>query len=459
MKRLALVGAALLVASQASRAAAQHGPPLPGEGADINTSNYRIDLFQGPVLGGARVTGLGGAYAPISEGVAGFNSNSAAPAVRPLWSRSWFDFDYDLGITFPNALRKTDFDNNGSVGFTYSNFVFLTAGLNLQFGEWGFGASAQYQQYELGSDAAGTAQMRVGLQRYNVLLARSFFDGQLMIGAGLRAVALSLNTREGGAGAANDSTEFSTSSAGPEAGMIFAPLAIPMRFALTGRGAMAPDTANEQTSDKVVKEANGAKYLNFRTPIYLPKSVELPWEIEAGVALQLGRPLNEQWVNPHDPPDEYLEVKKLPDGGKKYVLNKKLVDQRLRARHNKLPRKKLLISASVIVFGPVRDAIGVESFLKQTVERSGRNFNVSPRLGIEAEPFANALQVRAGTYLEPTRFGRSNSRLHGTLGFEARVFRWSVFGLLDEDTSWRVGAYGDVARDYFGWGVTLGTWY
>jgi hypothetical protein len=297
------------------------------------------------------------------------------------------------------------------------------------------------------------------LQRYNLLLARSFFDGQIIIGAGLRVVALSLNTREGGAGAANDATQFSTQSAGPEAGLIVAPLDFPMRFALTGRGAMAPDTSQEKVSQNVVVEANGARYLNFTEPLYLPKSVELPWEIEAGVALQLGRSLNQQWINPHDPPDEYLEVKKQPDGGKKYVVNKKLVDQRLKARYRALPRKKLLLTASVIVFGPVAEAIGVESFLKQRVERSGRNANVSPRFGIEAEPFANAVQVRAGTYLEPTRFGRSSPRMHGTAGVEVRLFQWSVFGLLDEDTSWRAGAYADVARDYFGWGVTIGTWY
>ncbi len=452
MNRFAICAATLLLASTAG---AQEGPPIGPEGSRFETNNYRIDLFQGPVLGGARVTGLGGAFAPIAEGVMGFQSNSAAPAVRPLWSRGWFDYDWDLGVTFPNTLSQTDFDNNGSVGFRYSNFIFFTAGLNLQFGNWGVGVAAQFQQYELGNPGPNQPAMRLGLQRYNALLARSFFDGQLSVGAGLRVVALSLSATQEGK---SDRTLFSTSSAGYEAGAIFAPLAIPMRFALTARSFMEPGAV--ANSDAVQTDPiTGQKYVDFKERLYLPKSVELPWEVEAGVALQLGRPLNQLWVNPHHPPDEYLEEVKLDDGGTMRVLDKKKLDARLRARYNALPRRKLLISASVIVFGPVRDAIGIESFLVQRVERSGVRPNVSPRLGLEAEPWPNAVQMRLGSYLEPTRFARGAQRIHGTLGLEARVFRWNVFGLVDDDTPWRVGAYGDVARDYFGWGVTAGIWY
>jgi hypothetical protein len=453
MRRLTIAAA---VALSASTAAAQEGPPLGPEGSRFETNNYRIDLFQGPVLGGARMTGLGGAYAPIAEGVTGYQSNSAAPAVRPLWSRSWFDFDWDLGVTFPNTLAKTDFDNNGSVGFRYSNFLFFTAGLNLQFGNWGTGVSAQLQQYELGHASAGAPAMRLGLQRYNALLARSLFDGQLVIGAGFRVAALSLNARESGAN--NDRTLFSTQSAGYEGGILIAPLAIPMRFAVTGRSAMEPGAV--ENSDAVLTDpTTGQKYVDFTERLYLPKSVELPWEIEAGMALQFGRPLNQQWINTHHPPDEYYEEVTLPDGGKRRVFDKQKFKEALREKYLALPRRKLLITASVLLFGPVQDAVGIESFLVQRVQRSGAKPNVSPRIGLEAEPWPNAVQMRMGSYLEPTRFAGSSQRLHGTLGFEVRVFRWSVFGLLDDDTSWRIGAYGDVARNYFGWGVTAGIWY
>lgn len=435
---------------------AAHGASLGPEGSRFETNDYRIDLFQGPVLGGARMTGLAGAYAPIAEGVAGFQVNPASPAVRPLWSRSWFDYDWDLGITFPNSLNRTDFDNNGSVGFRYSNFLFLTAGLNLQFGNWGAGFSAQAQQYELGQ-VAGAPALRLSLLRVNALLARSLFDGQLVIGAGVRAVSLSLGARQEGV-VATDTNLFSTGSAGYEGGVLVAPLALPMRFALSARSMMAPNAAS--TSDAVKDDAVvGAKYVDFKERLYLPQTVELPWEIDASIALQIGRPLNQQWVNTHHPPDDHLREEKLPDGGVRRVHDKKYVEQLAKKKYDALPRQKLLVVASVLVSGPVQNAIGVESFLLQRVERSGERASVTPRVGIEAEPFANALQLRAGSYLEPSRFRAGQPRLHGTIGLEVRLFRWSVFGLLDEDTSWRIGGYADAARNYLGWGLTAGLWY
>jgi hypothetical protein len=440
-------------------AAADHvGPPIGAEGTDgFFTNNYKIDLFQGPVLGGARMTGLGGAYAPIAEGVAGFQVNAASPAVRPAHSRSWFDYDYDLGVTFPNSLKKTDFDNNGKVGFAYTNFIFFTAGLNLQFGNWGIGFSAQLQQYELGKPDDSAPALRMQLLRGNFLVARSLFDGQLVIGAGARAVSLGISARQG---ATTDSPVFSTASLGTEAGVLIAPLALPMRFAFTGRSVMEPSA----TSTDAVKydggdRDHGLKYVDLSRRLYLPRSVELPWEVEAAVAFQIGRPLNQQWINTHHPPDDYLREEKLPDGGTRRVLDKKLVEQKAKQKYLALPRQKLLIVASALVSGPVADAVGVESFLNQRVERSGQRASVTPRIGIETEPFANAVQIRAGSYLEPSRFVQSSSRLHGTLGVEVRLFEWSVFGLLDPDTAWRVGAYGDYARNYLAWGLTAGMWY
>lgn len=454
--RVRVLCATLLWCATASAA------PIGAEGDTIKTSEYRIDLFQGPVLGGARMTGLAGAYAPIAEGVAGFQSNAASPAVRPLYSRSWFDYDWDLGVTFPNSLKNTDFDNNGRVGFAYSNFLFFTAGLNLQFGNWGAGFSAQAQQYDLGTSEGTQRALRVTLLRANALLARSMFDGQLVIGAGARVVSLSLGARQGNA--AQDTPIFSTGSAGTEAGVLVAPLALPMRFALTARSVMAPNAAE---SSDAVKDDGLGKFVPLATAadgtptekMYLPQTVELPWELDASIALQLGRPLNQQWVNTHHPPDDYLRVEKTPDGGTRRIHDKKYVEKLAKQKYDALPRQKLLIVASVLVSGPVQNAIGVESFLSQRIQRSGQRASVTPRLGIEAEPFANAIQLRAGSYLEPSRFASGSPRLHGTLGLEIRLFRWSVFGLLDDDTSWRVGGYGDVSRNYLGWGVTAGMWY
>jgi hypothetical protein len=62
------------------------------------------------------------------------------------------------------------------------------------------------------------------------------------------------------------------------------------------------------------------------------------------------------------------------------------------------------------------------------------------------------MKVRGGTYLEPSRFRRSFYRVHGTAGFDVRLFdiwRWSVRG---------TGTV-DLAPRYFNWGIAFGLWW
>ena len=69
------------------------------------------------------------------------------------------------------------------------------------------------------------------------------------------------------------------------------------------------------------------------------------------------------------------------------------------------------------------------------------------------------MQVRAGGYIEPSRFSQEIVRAHGTAGFDVRVLKWSVFGIYDDDTAWRVGGFVDGALSYLGWGVSIGVWH
>jgi hypothetical protein len=67
--------------------------------------------------------------------------------------------------------------------------------------------------------------------------------------------------------------------------------------------------------------------------------------------------------------------------------------------------------------------------------------------------------LRAGTYLEPTRFRAGSDRWHGTGGLDVKLpFEWNVFGLFDDDTSFRVGGAVDGTVRYFGWNVSAGVW-
>ncbi|MFO0570549.1 MAG: hypothetical protein U0263_33230 [Polyangiaceae bacterium] len=118
------------------------------------------------------------------------------------------------------------------------------------------------------------------------------------------------------------------------------------------------------------------------------------------------------------------------------------------------------MSSSLLVTGPVKDAVGVESFIERRVQRSGQKATFTPRLGVESEVVPRWLKLRAGSYGEPTRFSSrgARARLHGTVGFEQKLFPWTVFGLFDDGTEWRLSGALDGARRYLSWGVSLGVW-
>jgi hypothetical protein len=406
-----LIRFAIVAVLTSSGGALADNPPLTG-------SNYAIDVYQGPVLAPVRVSGLAGAYAPIAEGVEGISVNTAAPAVRSLYSSKHVDYDLSLAFTFPSSLRDTDFDNNGSVGFANENFVFAQFGGLIQWGPWGLGSVASTQSYSLGQDANGQL-LNLGMTRFQIQLARGFLDEELVVGVGLRAVSLEINTAQ------DVNTKLASMfGANVEAGALWTPMDLPLRAALTLRapvhGGLTPGGPATADDDGNVKVAG----------LYLPASVRLPWEIEAGIAWQFGgRPLQLPWG---------------PDRAERFKA---------------LPRSKLLLTGSVLLSGAVSNAIGFDSFLSQRLERSGRHLSVSPRVGAELEPIENRLQLRAGSYLEPSRFDSTGPRLHGTASAEVRLFQWSVFGLMSPDTSWRISGFADVARLYFGWGIGAGTWH
>src|SRR5689334_15076350 len=139
--------AAVLISGHASA-----GGPIAENGKAITTSEYSLDLFQGPLFAGSRVTSLGGAYVAIAEDVDGDLQNPAAPAVRPFFSYTHFDYWLGFGVTFPADLKNTDFFNSGSpthIANPPDSFVFFTPAANLQWGELGVGVNVELQQYAL----------------------------------------------------------------------------------------------------------------------------------------------------------------------------------------------------------------------------------------------------------------------------------------------------------------------
>lgn len=472
--------------------------PLGDNGAPITTSSYTIDLHQGSVFAGNRVMGLGGAYVAIAEDVDGDLQNPAAPAVRPFYSIEEFDYWLGLGLTFPARLSKIDFFNSGSeTGFRGSSDepVFVTPSLNIQWNNFGLGFTAELQNYAFQNrstgaegDPATPPSLAAVLSTFHLQGATSLLEGQLVLGAGVRLLNMALEAAPADLIARS---LFVTSGSGLELGALFRPNLQPYRIGVAFRSAI--DTQPSFNKNLLPNENGDIVVDGGGTPLYLPERVSLPWDINVGAAVQLGRrPLNpisrtiqvvaerarlqyrlrqidrelerERLLAERRTTSETraalaaLEAEEARDE-ERLEAAYDAARQALSASFAEVGRFYVLVSGSLLVSGRVRDAVGVESFLDQRINRSGTSVVVSPRVGAESEIWENRLKARLGTYLEPTRFSTSRARQHLTLGADLRLFRWNVFGLWPDDFMWQLGGSVDVARRYLTWGISVAGWY
>jgi hypothetical protein len=236
-----------------------------------------------------RVTGVGGAYIASAEDTAGAAVNAASPAVRDAYSTSWFDYDATAGISTPGEFASTDFDNLGDSGPPHAragNFVALNFGAQVQFGGLGVSATSDLQRFTLSTPTPGTPGFTLQAGRWRALAAYGMFSGQLAVGGGARVV--TAQVQQSGAGTLLTMTGFA-----PEAGALLMPTGQQWRVGATVR---APVSAGVDVLGLSITNDIG-RAGNF----ILPNRFLLPWEIEAGVAYQLGpRPLNPGWQNPHE---------------------------------------------------------------------------------------------------------------------------------------------------------------
>jgi hypothetical protein len=456
-KRAAAAGLVALGLARPARGAGPLGP----EGTPVRTSAYGVDLFQGPVLATTRISGLAGAFTAIAEGTEGLAWNPTAASVRRAFSTTRDDYDLTLGVTLPASVENTDFDNDGRAGFAYDRFVWATFGGLLQHGALGFGVIASFQNYELGVPGTpfvipGSGEqvdsVIIRMLRFDPVISYATLDEQLHVGVGLRVasffgVGVTAPTEAEQA----DRLLMSANTAGLQSGLMWAPHATSLRVGFTARTPVVPLGTVE---GRIPPNAEGDRIVGS---LYLPNRLELPWELEGGFAVQLWkRHFNLRWADEDKVPAEEAEPyrRTLTNGQREPVWRG--ARRLLKARYAAFPRERVLLSTSVLVSGPVKNAVGVESMLTQVVRRSGERAVLTVRAGVEAEVIPTWLVLRGGSYLEPTRFRNARSRIHGTGGFDVRVFESEVFGLYDEGTRFRISGAVDAARDYFGWSIGAG---
>jgi hypothetical protein len=442
------------------------------------------------------VESLAGAYSAIAEGVEGTAANAAAPAVREPYSLKWFDFDLDLGVSFPGSYSNTDFDDHGppTKGGHFdqvNNFIYVNLGAALQFGPLGVALTGDLLTYGVTSPGGTKPNLSLITGRYHLLAAYALAGNQVVVGAGLRGLSMQLSESGSPFNPANETfntnATLTMTGVSPETGVLVKPDNLPVRFGATIRAPVTGTTLSSQatTSDGVAR-AGG---------LIVPSHITLPWELETGFAVQVGpRPLNPPWLNPHveeAPVHDAIEEERTrrerenaalvarasprEREGLKGELEKqdlairRVEDERLDAESARLkaaraarfenwPRAKILLLASAVITGESNNAVALEGFLDQKVESVGQRVTISPRFGIEAEPIPNWVIARVGSYVEPSRFEDVSARQHFTFGGDLKLLPWNMFGITPGQV-WRISAVLDVAPRYLDWGLAIGAWH
>ncbi len=400
--------------------------------ADAQSTTATIETVRGPLSGSTRFIGLGGAFVAIADDSEGVAINPASTAVRLPYS--WNMWDYGVGVDFAVGawLPKNDLYNQSDSGDTAggkSSALFGSLAAIIYYGQGGFGVSAEAQ-----SNAASRQDEVQGIGRslganfgvVHASLAYGFFDGQLLLGAGPRFVGMSFGSSGSGASA------LSSAGLGYEVGVVVKPTIAQYRV---GAAFKSPITAK-------LPAAVGEPTTTAR----------VPWDLALGFAYQFGRrPLNPSLVTP----EAYAQASVV--GGQPSKSDVKRAEQALFERYERLQRRYLLVTTELLIAQADGDHMGIEQYW--TDGASDTQPIISPRIGVESEVISHHLRLRGGSYYEPARLDLAPSRVHGTGGFDIRLFEWDVFGLIKPFDYWQLSVAADAARAYLNTSFSIGFWH
>ncbi len=353
-----------------------------------------VEFHQGSVSSSQRVTGMGGAFVAVAEGADGHLINPASYAVRSFRASEddWFDWDVAVSILNVPADADTQIDVSGQdAGFSKAQILQL--GFDLKFGRHGFGAHVIEQAFDFFPEDEPETSYHQRLGGVGYAYALGAGDWVL----GLMALSAEAESKV-------DERNVITIK-GPNAlfGVLWKPSGERYRLG-----------ASFRTPTFSSRVARGSSSLQGMA---VPDRLAVPAELSLGGSVLWGRPYNRRLSY-----GESAEPFSMPPG------------------------RSLLVAADLVVTAPTSDSVGVQSFLNGTRQPAGETA-VSPRMGAEAVVVPEWVKLRAGTYYEASRFRDRQGRVHGTFGFDARVY-----GAL------QVSGVVDAASDYLNAGVGLGFW-
>jgi hypothetical protein len=424
--------------------------------------------------------GLGGAYAALAEYSEGVYANSAGSAVRVPWSVTRFDYDLGPSLTVPGTFQNTDFENRGRIGQTnrFNNSINLGLGLQAQYGPFGATVTFDYTGFDLEPGPGKTRSGSINLDRAMISLGYSLFSGQLLLGGGLRGALV---------GVVDGIPSFNSFGVGPHVGAIWAPTGVPFRL-----GASYRDTVEVTQIRGTETAPDGSQIASGRI---LPSRAVLPWEVQLGIMFGLGGyPANGEWIDPvadeapvrnryerarlervavleararEAPPEQRVVVRRQLEEEERDTRAREDVEmerelERLLAMREawwrSWNRRGVMVVADLLFTGGSPTSIGVEDFIDQKLQPSGRVLTASPRLGVETEVWPHWVKARTGTYVEPSRFPGGLPRAHFTAGLDFRLFVFNPLGIFSK-APMRLRLVGDVAPRYSNFGFALGTWH
>lgn len=288
--------------------------------------------------------------------------------------------------------QGNDLDNNGSQSTVFKRDLTYNLGGLLQYGRFGAGLYLLSQRFDMTSPDGSVN--RFEFQTGYMVVGGIHPSRDLSWGAGLRVAGINATPK------GSRQRFFHLGGAGVTGGLLWNPERGPFRLGLAFHSAIS-DEQDAVTSTTAVMAAG----------LVVPRAVTMPEIASIGAA---------------------------------YTWN----------RTPYLAKHPLLISADVNYIGRVKEAVGIESFLEQRVQRSGEKASLGHHLGVEHEFLPRRLRLRGGTYYEPSRYAGISGRWHTTAGFELRLFKFNIFGEHHVSLGYAV----DAAPRYLVQFVGLGFW-
>ena len=342
---------------------------------------------------------MGGAVNSVAEGAAGLYTNPASAAVHPETTSSKFAWNVYFSSYVP--VSGQDLNNNGQPVTSVRRSLLGAVGVLVQYGSWGVTLDGGYTAHEIAPEAGGGLGVRSLIA--HLAIARTFRNDDFAVGLGVRAGGLNVYTLD-----EQSQTLFTRGGASGEAGVVWKPRGQSFRlatsFALPFRTGPLDFSCDPN---------NCAGYI-------LPSNAIVPWDTTVSAAWRFGpTPWNQH------------------------------IDGAFR------DERQLTIAFELALVGPVDNGYGMEAFAAKQLQVSGRTVSPTPRLGVESELIRGWLRVRAGSYLEASRFQETSARLHGTAGAEVRLFAFRLFG---QERRPSLSVAGDVASRYKNVGISIGFW-